>query len=138
MSVKVKTRPKYKNPNNHIWPGLVDDLIETLEHLDMATAVFCMTKMKMQSLQCWCSVSGEEMNIEDLACMYGDNYPAAQAGPVKFYAGPEKNYDTGLVGCEDHRFELIESSVLYFVLDAIMFRLAQNGVETFRELEIPL
>lgn len=132
------TRPKYKTPNKHIWPGLVDDVVDTLEDLDMSTCVWIMTKLKMQALQCWFSPNGEEMNIEDLACMYGCNYPAAQAGPVNFYAGPEKNYDTGLTGCEDHRFVLIQSSVLYFVLDAILFRLSQQGVKVFEELEIPL
>jgi hypothetical protein len=116
----------------------VEDLVETLGLMSNGDAVWFMTKLQMQALQCWLAISGEEMNIEDLACMYGHNEFSAQCGPVKFYGGPELNYDTGLVGCEDHRFKLIESSVLFFVLDAILFRVSQTGLDVFKTLEIPL
>jgi hypothetical protein len=78
-----------------------------------------MTKLGMQGALC--KMENEWLNIEDIECYYGSIAYPDSVPPVTYYGGPEIARNGGAV------FTHLTTPLLYWVIDAILYRVSKEG-----------
>jgi len=124
---------KYKYPNYHVPPGLVNDLLEYYKYLRLGSMARMMESMGCHMIHAWMP-GGASVKAEDLECMYGDTEMAYDV-ELMFYGGPEKLYDTSLAGAMDHMFEVVNATALEWFVDTVLMQIQIHGFDVLRTIQ---